>query len=673
MVFSTLLFFLYLWGFGYSVMKISRAPEATHGIERNVMRLGIGMGVLLLLAMIFNVLHIPLDWRIFLVLALAGPLYYTIRTPPKATRIVLRTHDLYLIVVALIVIVNFYTYLSGAFAYPYLENDDSWSHATGSKFISIEKTFDEPPGRAFQYMNPYPPSYDFIMGLMHQVTDDLHWTLKFYNALLTSMGILLFYFFAKQFLGSPLKGVIATLILASVPAYLSHFIWAPVLAMFMFYPSLYALEKISQDKRWIGPAIAALGGLLVAHPTHTLTLYGLIGLYVIVKTVALKNMHYLTAYTGGIAASLSWWALHGYDFATSLMSGSGIDKIVEAEAAQGEGILHRIISALTSSLFSPTSGTASRAYTFNDFFVTQSQNLINNPLGIGQVAFTLFLASLVVAPALTLKRLGGYRYLYALVSGTIMALFTIAIPSKALLFIGLYALLNLALIFAAGGWKKNTTLTISLMWFIVTFFIVNCLTFNLPVGFFAFRTWMILVVPMALITAIGAVAMHKLLRKLPAEKNTLVLTTFVIGIVLLFGLYQTSWQQKYDVNTAQWPPGAFWSSEGDILAHLWLRQNLEPNTRVFGFTDEDQIIGMGMMMCGWCDADATYRDNNINDTASEFHAWLTEHEYEYVVVTARDVNKHGQETIQNKLNEMGESGLFGVAWQGNGGLVLTVT
>ena len=45
--------------------------------------------------------------------------------------------------------------------------------------------------------------------------------------------------------------------------------------------------------------------------------------------------------------------------------------------------------------FSPTSGTATRAYSFNDFFIAKSQNMINNPTGIGVFICVLVFIALI--------------------------------------------------------------------------------------------------------------------------------------------------------------------------------------------------------------------------------------------------------------------------------------
>ena len=70
---SIVLFFVYFWGFGFAVEKLIRARPANNFLEKNIMRIGIGVAALIITAMIFNVVGIPLDWKLFFVLAIAFP------------------------------------------------------------------------------------------------------------------------------------------------------------------------------------------------------------------------------------------------------------------------------------------------------------------------------------------------------------------------------------------------------------------------------------------------------------------------------------------------------------------------------------------------------------------------------------------------------------------------
>ena len=67
-ILSLILFFVYTFGLGYGITKLLKLSSADF-FEINIMRVGIGTALLILLGALFNLLHIPLDWRIFLVIS----------------------------------------------------------------------------------------------------------------------------------------------------------------------------------------------------------------------------------------------------------------------------------------------------------------------------------------------------------------------------------------------------------------------------------------------------------------------------------------------------------------------------------------------------------------------------------------------------------------------------
>ena len=108
----------------------------------------IGLGVFPILSITLNFLHIPLDWKIFLLLSLAFPVYIVGRKIYKKEyhfsfhptfSPTLRKSDLVIIAVLLIFAASLFMYAKGAFAYPYLEDEDPWGHAVGAKYVALEK------------------------------------------------------------------------------------------------------------------------------------------------------------------------------------------------------------------------------------------------------------------------------------------------------------------------------------------------------------------------------------------------------------------------------------------------------------------------------------------------------------------------------------------------------
>ena len=398
---TAILYFVYMWGLGFALNKLLRLPESESILEKNIMRTGTGTAVLVLLASFMNLARIPLDFRIFLVLAMAYPLYFFARNWKKITpvKFKIKKSDIFAAAAVLIGIVNLYIYATGAFSYPYLENDDPWGHALGSSYIAKEKTFQQSEIRGFHYMNPYPPSYNFIFGLLHQTDPSLVFVMKFINALMISLGIVYFYFFAAEFFKSREKGLFAAAVLGMVPAYMTHFIWAPVIAMMLFFPTIYCIARIERDRKWKYAAGVTFGALLISHPTHTIILAFMIASYMGIKALSTKDIKsYAIAGAAGIIASLSWWAGAGRKFFFSNV----YDVYEEGVSEEAKRNIFIRIAEEVGNIFPKYSGTATRPYNFDDFLIAKGQNLINNPVGTGKAAVLLLLAGLALAPVMCL-------------------------------------------------------------------------------------------------------------------------------------------------------------------------------------------------------------------------------------------------------------------------------
>src|SRR3989338_859483 len=245
---TIVLFFVYCYGLGFTVSSFVKNSE--NFLERNLMRLGFGLAMLPFLGLILNLINIPIDWKIILALSLAYPAYYLFKHKSKPQiKQALPKADISILAMLVLFAVNLYIYASGAFAYPYLEDDDSWSHATSVKFASIEKTVFVSARGVFHYIDPYPPSYDILLGILHQTSNSIYFTLKFFNALIISLSTILFYFFVKEFTQNRNKALFATFALLSIPAFMSHFIWAISLTVPLYFVAFYALERMKYDKK----------------------------------------------------------------------------------------------------------------------------------------------------------------------------------------------------------------------------------------------------------------------------------------------------------------------------------------------------------------------------------------------------------------------------------------
>jgi hypothetical protein len=567
------------------------------------MRIGFGLSILPFLALILNAVKIPADWRIILLLSLAYPIYHIFKNYKKLNfSFKITKTDISIFIMLALFFINFYIYSSGAFNYPYLEDDDSWSHAMSVKFVSIEKTAFAGINNPFHYMDPYPPMYGVLFGILHQTNDSIYWTLKFFNALIVSLSTIFFYFFVKVFTGNRNKALFAAFALLSIPAFMSHFIWALSITVPLYFVVFYAVERIKYDKRWWIVAAMSMVTVLTSSPTHS-TYFGLFFIFYIITKIILERKlliwHVLAGALGLSLSFLFWWLpmLLRYGFIGTL---------------KGLGFILGIGSVAFA-------GTGDRVYTFTDFFIAQKQNMINNPVGIG-----VFLSLL-----------------------TILAII--------FLFLNLKNLIK----------KENHWLIITSVWFVFTFYAVNASKFAIKLS--PFRAWMLLAIPVCILVAEGASNLMDI-----SKKSVGRLGVYAVLLILLTGIYFTSTQQKIAVNTAIWPPGAFWTSLEEVEAYVWIKDNLPRNSNVFTFVNNGPVIGMDMYTCHWCSDVRAYQKEGFNESVEANYNWLKSKEYEYIVIDGQTARDFGADEVNNKIQQIAESGFFSPVFQNQGAVIFKI-
>ena len=91
---TIILFFIYTYGLGFSIAKL--AGESENFLERNLMRIGIGLALMIVLGLLLNLIKVPLDWRILLALSIIIPLFYSLRNIRNALQLSYDTSKDYL-------------------------------------------------------------------------------------------------------------------------------------------------------------------------------------------------------------------------------------------------------------------------------------------------------------------------------------------------------------------------------------------------------------------------------------------------------------------------------------------------------------------------------------------------------------------------------------------------
>jgi len=631
-ILTIILFFVYTWGFGFSITFFLKNSE--NFLERNLIRVGIGLGVFSVVSNLLNLLHIPMDWRIFLILSIILPIMASakslLKEAPKINLKLTKSH-VYIVIVLLIFLIHFFIFLKGDFLYPYLEDDDSWDHAKSATYVAIEKTAYEPeefkslPGHGmFHYLDPYPPSYPILMGVLHQTSPSINWTLKFFNSLIISIGIMFFYFFIKEFFKNQTKALFATFILAIIPCYFSHFIWSLSLSVALFFPAFYCLEMKKHDSKWIFAAVIVIAAILLTQTTTSVHFAFFLAIYVLTKLFFEKKLDILLIIAGPIAGLLAivlWWGPMYIKYKTihGLLLGLG---------QTGVGAI----------LF----GEALRFYTWQDFIYVKNYNMINNPVGIGFFLSLLVILSLVSIFTFWGKKTTNERaaitavllwllYAFLSVNGSRLPVrldyhrswLIMAIPISIIVVEGLWLLMNLNLqskIFAAV-----------FLLFIYVIYILMASGFNKEQGTQYFiPSLFILVASFAIILSIFLMIQYLLNQRKLILKD-IFKAVLLAEIILL--LLITSGYQKYEVNTATWPPGMLWTSYDEIAGYVSLNA-LPIDTKIFPVCSDSasKLIGFDMLAYPWRNEGATaYKSYNFT-SVDEFYSTLKNKGYEYAII-----------------------------------------
>ena len=684
MVFSTIvLFFVYTFCLGFAATSFVKNSD--NFIERNLMRIGFGLALVPFLGLLLNLLRIPIDWKIILSLSLVYPLYHLIKNKLQLKpRFAITKTDLSIFAMLVIFLVNLYVYASGAFNYPYFEDDDPWSHAMGVKYVSIEKTVFEKTSVGLHYIDPYPPTYDLFLGILLQTDNSVYWTLKFFNALIISLSTIFFYFFVKEFAQDKNKALFASFALASIPAFMSHFIWSIALTMPLYFVVFYALERIKYDKKWWIVASLAMVTALTSSPTHS-TYFGLFFiLYLFAKMILERSIliHYiLSGVLGALLSFIFWWGpmILKYGFYQTLKSlGIGV----------GTG---RALSI---------GGTGDRIYSFSDFFVAQNQNMINNPIGIGIVLSVLSFLALIFLIYTNYNELKKNKvtitsiflvinalmlfFLFKTYTGKLwdeklasITFFQFFFRESFILLILMITLFILVVLLIVGYRNEHFTekyLVIVLVWFILTFYAVNAGPFKYKLS--PFRAWMLLAIPVCILSAEGAFNLMSISKKYMGN-----IGKYSMLVILLTGIYFTSAQQKIAVNTAIWSAGGFWTyfkdESGRIYSpeldgYLWLKDNIPANTNVFTFVNNAPIIAFDKFTCHWCEDINDFQKNGFNKDMQETYNWLKSKDYKYIVIDGQTTRRFGINETNEKLHSLVLSGKFQPIHQTTGFLIFKI-
>ena len=310
MLLSILYFFVLAIGLGFLIDLIIKDWKADF-LEKLVIRLGTGIAIVPVLGIVLNVLHIPLDWKIFLafsIITFSAALYFRKRELlPKFSKGITKSQT-YSFLVLIMFAITAYMYIHGSFAYPWLEDGDPYGYALTSKYIAEEKTYSH-PYKFDHYSEPYTQGYQIFMGVLHQTNNSIYWNMKFFNALIISFSIFFFFYFAKRFTKNQDIALISTFALFAVPCWVGHFIFSLNFNMALFPLFLYALASLESNKKWKFLTAIIFASALVNHTYTGVTFAILLIIYYLNKLFVEEkiNKEILQAGFFGVLLSLLFY------------------------------------------------------------------------------------------------------------------------------------------------------------------------------------------------------------------------------------------------------------------------------------------------------------------------------------------------------------------------------
>lgn len=616
---SIIIFFFVSWSFGYTLLSLTGAKQEKHFIYRILAELGVGAATFSLLGVVLNLLNIPLHVTVYVLLAAAYPAYAIIREyrkKGKRTRVhwkkeLKRKETIISGVLLLIAAVFLAIYLVGAFAYPYLENDDPWEHAVGAKYVSMEMTYDQNGflerfgAGVAGYLEPYPPTYDVIMGVLHQLNDSLYWTLKFFNALMAMLALLFSFLFIREFFGSDEKALFGAFILATLPSFMSHFIWSQTLALMLFPVAGYAMLKAREDKAWLVPAGVAIGSMMVTQPVVSFW-FGImmilafafhLGRDAFSRKLGEDTRRLFLAGVLGAAIGMLYWGEQLVELGVGgILGGKG------HELQAGSGWL---------------SGYVMQEYSMSDLVFAPIQSRIDQATGLG------WMVALLLAIALVIYLINAKKTF------------------------------NL---------KKDWRRPFLLAWLVLFFLVVMSGTIRLPFLFGASRSWPYFAIPLAFIVADATITLLKGIRPKPIMWGA---AAIIVVLIVLSGAVP-----KYKVQTATWAPGVHWSGQQELAGYVQMHKVLPGNQRVFPFCESSKkVIGFDQVDLPWVYDTRAFREDISGKSGEEIVAFLEKHKYQYIIIDATCVGRLGPNGTQDLAAKLSGTGRFAPEIQTQGFLL----
>jgi len=635
MIESIALFFIIVLGLGSMTNLFGWSKE--DALERQFISSGVGLLAIPVIGAVFNFLHIPIDYKNFLVVTSAILLIniaLSFRRKKAFDSIVSQLKQIFTPVnigVLTIFGLALFMYFKGTFSYEYFEDHDPWHIATVAKYIALHKTYNH--SFIFSYVAlPYPQGYQTIFGILNQVNPSINWTMKFFNVLIVSLSIPYFYFLANKIFPRKRSAFFAMTTLFAMPAWLTHFIFPFGLNMVFLVLFFYIVEKIQKNKRWQWLGVLALASIWLTHFYSAFVISLMFLLYYTTKVYCEGDINKPLIHVGTLGILLSiyvFWLpslflfkdrvfdrkvtiqglyiidilrklllsnLWGSVFLVSLVIFLVLYFTDKKWLPFVKNILEKIrvkylkpkifilfLLALLALLLIPKKlmmlhGSASMPYTLDHFILFKiKRNLIQNPFGIGPLPAVLGLVSIA------------------------------------------YCFVNVKRLFSRENWHIAAIFILS----IFTFLGVNSARFSLNI--MPFRMWSFFAFSVALLC--GLCYDMFIVKRIEKPFLNIIITTLLIA-----ALIPTWYSVKYRLNSHAWKENYLFIEQSRQL-YSWIKNNIPKNSKVFSLAMHQCVpISFDMVSDAWDKEVYYYTEIDIELSPTDNYNFLKSKGYEYIVL-----------------------------------------
>jgi hypothetical protein len=197
---------------------------------------------------------------------------------------------------------------------------------------------------------------------------------------------------------------------------------------------------------------------------------------------------------------------------------------------------------------------------------------------------------------------------------------------------------------------KSKRVQTAAMWCCLS--LVGLFGFYFPVRLLPFRWWPFIAISFVILLGFGY-------KRIPYKK-------YIIPI-LIIAIFMFTFVPKIKLNLLTWSPSpGMQNAPGFTEGHIWLMNNLEPNTNVFSFVSGNKLQGFNMFFCEWCTEEIDLKSKFLNLSVQDMYSELSLLGYDYLIFDLWYFDEFGVNETQKQLEAIMNSTLFTPIYQNQG-------